>query len=260
MVAADELQFGAVMAFDNYWDHDKMAGMQGLEDSALLANNAVSAPGGVKMIDIDFLGHNSTPREASLVQHSVQHLAPQDGREAQILCDEGQQDPVYKDGSLGRLSPSHSSTPQYDIFAPVNESLDFEAALKLCGDLDRFCCTLRDREAGGMEVEGAMKMVEYTCTKAASSASTEKASTALVLAAVHKVLEICQTLVQRIGDGSSNADLLDRSFRLQRLDLALFQGFLFLKRVGQVEALKKVSELHTWIRSIMQQEQYRLIW
>jgi hypothetical protein len=229
MVAGEELQFGAIMAFDNYWDPDEMTDMQELGD-------------------VDFFTDNITPQER---------------RKPPMALNGAQQDTTHKDGALGLLTPSHSSTAQYDIFASEDESLDFDTALKLCGDLDRSYRTLRDRQVDAIEVKGIMKMVEYACTTAriaASSVSAEKASTALILAVVYKVLEICEILIRQIVDDGSKADSLDRSFRLQRLDLALFQGFMFLNHTSQVDALKKVSELHTWISSIMQQQQYQSIW
>jgi hypothetical protein len=230
MVAGEELQFGPIMALDNYWGPPEMTDMQELGD-------------------LDFLMHNTTPQER---------------RKTPMALNGVQQDTTHKDGALGLLTPSHSSTmAQYDIFASEDESLDFDTALKLCGDLDRSYRIIRDRQIDATEVKGIIKMVEYACTTAriaACSTSAEKASTALILAAVYKVLEICETLILQIVDDGSNADSLDRSFRLQRLDLALFQGFMFLNHTSQADALKKVSELHTWIGSIMQQQQYRSIW
>jgi hypothetical protein len=93
MVAADELQFGN-MAFNNYWDPEKMARIQGLGDISFLthletpaeANNIMDVQ---KLRDADFLTHNTTPRwercESLIVLDAVQHKTPPDGRKAQMV-------------------------------------------------------------------------------------------------------------------------------------------------------------------------------
>lgn len=191
------------------------------------------------------------------------HTAGQEGRDS-LTVNGVLQDRNHKDGNLGLMTPSCLSTPpRYDGFALADESLDFDTALKLCGDLDRSSRRLREGYVDTVEVKGMMEMVEHACTvarTAASSTLTEKASAALLLAAVYKVVEICEALIRQIGEDDSNADSLDRSFQLQRLDLAMFQAFMFLNHTGQVDALKKVSGLHAWISSIMQQQQYSSIW
>jgi len=268
MVAAEELQFDAFMAFDNHWNPEKMAGMKDLSSVEFIEHISMPTKGGEHIMDMpelgdaDFHSHNSAskdPYEASTVPNEVQHVQSQAERESQT-CSPLQQDRTDQ-GSLEMPTTLHSAAPPLqDMFASVTGSLDFDAALKLCGDLDRAHCTLRDRKLDAFGVKGVLKMVEYACTMAASSSSIEKASTALLLAAVYKLLEVCETLVKQIEDGSFNADVWECSFQLQRLDLALFQALHFLKRMNQVEALKKISELHTCIRSVLQQEQYQLIW
>jgi hypothetical protein len=268
MLTADEMQFDAVVAFDDYWGSDKMAGMKDLDSAEFLGHNPTPTKGGGQIMnmeefgDVDFHTYNSPPHEAgeaSIVLNTVQHRTSTEIQEIQ-LCNPAQQDRTHRD-SLGMLTPPQSTTaPQRDTFTSVAGILDFEAALKLCGNLDRSYGALRDGKSEAFEMRGIMELIEYTCATAASSSSTEKASTALLLAAVYKVLEICEIIIQQTGDGCSKADLWDCSFRLQRLDLALFQSFRLLKRMNQLDALKRVSELHACIGSTLQQELYRSMW
>jgi len=161
------------------------------------------------------------------------------------------------------LTPSQSSTPpQYDIFSAADESLDFDSALRLCGDLDRSYRTLRDGHTGTADVEGIMKTIEFACTIARMSSSSppEKASTALILAGMYKVFEICEALVQQIVHDNTSQKVLDRLFRLKRLDFALLSSYIWASVTSQSDALKKISELHTWIISILQQQEYQSIW
>ncbi|KAN0099097.1 hypothetical protein V8E51_012872 [Hyaloscypha variabilis] len=240
MLTADEMQFDAVVAFDDYWGSEKMAGMKDLDSAEFLGHNPTPTKGGGQIMnmeefgDVDFHTYNSPPHEAgeaSIVLNTVQHRTSTEIQEIQLYT-----------------------------FTSVAGILDFEAALKLCGNLDRSYGALRDGKSEAFEMRGIMELIEYTCATAASSSSTEKASTALLLAAIYKVLEICEIIIQQTGDGCSKADLWDCSFRLQRLDLALFQSFRLLKRMNQLDALKRVSELHACIGSTLQQELYRSMW
>ncbi|KAE8441692.1 hypothetical protein EG329_004565 [Mollisiaceae sp. DMI_Dod_QoI] len=230
MVTTDD--FGAIMGFDSYWDPGKMTSTQ---DSG----------------STDFLPHDNSTTQEHETQTALNEIV--------------QQDRTQQECTLGVLTPSRSSTPpQYDMFVSADESLDFDTALKLCGDLDRSYRALRGGQTSTIEAEGTMKMVEYACTTAritASTVSAEKASTrALILAALYKVFELCESLVRQVINDSPNQDALDCLFRLKRLDFALLQGYIFLNHTGQADALKRTSELHTWIVSILQQQQYQTIW
>lgn len=193
------------------------------------------------------------------------HSTMQEEHETQTTRNEtAQQCQTQQDGAVGTSTSSHPSPPpMYDISTSANETLEFDAALKLCGDLDRSYRGLRDGQTGGAEVESILKTVEYACTTArmaVSSASAERASTqALILAGMYKVFEICESLVRQMVNGNEGSRL-DRLFRLKRLDFALLQGFMFLNHIGQVEAIKKISEIHTWITSILQQQEYQALW
>lgn len=241
--STDELQYGSVMAFDNYWDAEKMTDLHDLRG-------------------VDFLGrgHDETRQEE---QHEPQH-------ESQNINNEIIQQEVAKqqqDSILGILTPSTSSTPpRFETFATTDESLDFDAALKLCSDLDRSYRALRDgqTQTSTQEVEGIIRMVEYTCATARTatfSAAAEKASTALILAAIYKVFDVIETLVRQINDMCNSAqDALERLLRMKRMDIALLQAYMFLNQMGQTDAVKKISEIHTWMDSILQQQQYQMIW
>jgi hypothetical protein len=232
MTAADELHYGSVMAFDSYWGSEKISDMEELRD-------------------LDFLAPEAESREE---EHDPQNITSN-----QILPP----DPTKQDSVLGILTPSRSSTPpRTETFAAVNESLDFDAALKLCGDLDRSYRALRDGRVSGQEVDGIVSMMEYACVTARATAflaSAEKASITLILAAIYKVFDVCETLVRQINEGS-NQDLLEALFRMKRMDLALLQAYMFLNQTGQTDAMKKISELHTWMDSILQHQRYRVIW
>lgn len=230
MIATDDLHFGTIIPFDSFWDHNKTADMADFT--------------------VDFLTN----------EH---HMIPEEQETQTTVNETVQQDRTQQSG-FGTTTPSRSSTPppRYDIPTLADGSLEFDAALKLCGDLDRSYRGLRDGQAGMAELEGIMRTVEYACSTARisiSSASGDKASTqALILAAMYKVFEICESLVRQIV--GNEGDILDRLFRLQRLDLALLQGFMFIRHTGQVDALKRISDLHTWILSILQQQEYQKIW
>lgn len=198
MLNHDELSFGAALGFDSYWDPGKMTDLQ-------------------EMRSVDFLEQSEeTGREEHELQNMNEMLQPSITKQ---------------DSVLGILTPSRSSTPPcFDTSTTSGESLDFDAALKLCGDLDRSCRALREGQLSVDEVEGVIRMVEYTCATArmsALSALAEKASTALILAALYKVFDVCETMARQIND-SSALRALECLFRLKRLDLAILQAYMFL--------------------------------
>ena len=195
---------------------------------------------------VDFLAHGNSPL--------------QEEPEAQITQNElVRRDQTQPNFTPGLLTPTNASTsPMYDIFASADEPLDFDTALKLCGDLDRSHRALRDGQTGAAELEGILKIVEFTCTTARTS-SISSAENALVLAWMFKVFELCETFISALAHDVSTENSLEDIFQLKRLDLALLQGFMFLSRVNQ-DALKKISGLHAWIESILQQPHYQAVW
>lgn len=237
--STDELHYGSVMAFDNYWDAEKMTDLHDLRG-------------------IDFLGrgHEETRQEEQVEPQNVS---------SEIIQQEVAKQ--QQESILGILTPSTSSTPpRFETFTTTDESLDFDAALKLCSDLDRSYRALRDgqTQTSAQDVEGIIRMIEYTCATARTatfSAAAEKASTALILAAIYKVFDVIETLVRQINDMCNLAqDALERLLRMKRMDIALLQAYIFLSQMGQSDAVKKISEIHTWMDSILQQQQYQMIW
>jgi len=229
-VESDKPYYDSTMPFDDLWDPHILNNMQELGN-------------------LD-----------SLAQDTALQSIHEPQKEHAQKYQEGRRDPDI----LGVLTPSQSPVPyQYESSAPADESLDFNTALKLCGDLDRSHRALRDGQAEGADMANIMSMVEFGCSiarVAASSTSLGTASSALLLAAVYKMMEVCETLIGQIVNEGAHLSLLDRLFRLQRLDLALFQVFMFLSLAGHADPVKKVSELHTLIASIFQQPQYKSIW
>jgi hypothetical protein len=233
MVTADELHFGTVITFDNYWDSEKMTASDGMRSPGFLRNT---------------------------------QEAGQEDRQTQVKVNEviSPQDLSKQNAILSMITPSQSSTPpSVPPFMKSDESLVFDATLQLCGDLDRSWRNLRDGQGSLQEVESTLRMVEYACTTARTIGlwpPSEKASTALILVAIYKVFDISETLVRQSMNDSSTQDAIDSLFQLKRIDLALLQAYMFLSHTGQVDAVKKASEIHTWIDSIFRQQRYQMIW
>jgi hypothetical protein len=117
MLTADEMQFDAVVAFDDYWGSEKMAGMKDLDSAEFLGHNPTPTKGSGQIMnmeefgDVDFHTYNSPPHEAgeaSIVLNTVQHRTSTEIQEIQ-LCNPAQQDRTHHD-SLGMLTPPQSTT------------------------------------------------------------------------------------------------------------------------------------------------------
>ncbi|KUJ13192.1 uncharacterized protein LY89DRAFT_154089 [Mollisia scopiformis] len=235
LMVADDMHFGPIIPFDTFWDNGKTTNVEHFGNVGFLTND------------------HSIIQEGHIVETAMAETV--------------EQDQTQQDCAFGAGTPSRSSTPpRYDMHTLVDEGFDFDTALRLCGDLDRSHRAFRDGRTEATQFEGIMRTVEYACTTARmsiSSASAERASIhALMVAAMYKVFDVCESIIREIlsSNNGFKQDTLDRLFRLQRLDFVLFQGFMFLHHAGQTDAMRKISELHTWILSILQEEEYKNLW
>lgn len=153
------------------------------------------------------------------------------------------------------LSPTLQTN--FDFLLPDEAAVDFDTILRLCSDLDRYCRAVREGVMASKDMEVLLKLLESTGATARSSTS-EKASNALILAALYKVFDLCEAVIRDVLNGGT--DIMDSLYRLKRLDVVLLQAKIALNRMGHEEASKKSSEIHHWIESIVKQQQYQDVW
>ena len=167
------------------------------------------------------------------------------------------------DPSLGLLTPELSISPREFVLCEINEMPTFDQALRLCSDLNQQILAHKDDRSSGRDNKEALRLVEsICCTARVTGSASDHATTALILAAICKVLEMCDIFVQKASRGVyvRGSETLGWLLLLKRLDLSLFQAKMFLDHISNSESAEKALLIHQGIESIINQQQYQSIW
>lgn len=144
------------------------------------------------------------------------------------------------------------STSAVDAAEPLN----FEAALKLCADIDQRARLLRKAPSLD-DAEAHVQALDAVCMASITiQSSTDSASRSMVLAGLYKALEICQLLFQTCvpgAVGSCHTALLRKLLLLRRLDIIVTFGKICFERMGNghVAGVREAEEMHTSIERLL---------
>lgn len=148
-------------------------------------------------------------------------------------------------------SASMSSTSCEDIPA-----LGFDAALKLCTDLDHRTRNLGDTPTIA-DAEAHMQVLDEVCMASITvQSSIDSASRSIVLAALYKALDLCHLILQACGVGTartSQGGFLRRVLVVRKLDIVVTFCKICFSRMGaeHVEGVKRAGDLHTAIERFL---------
>jgi hypothetical protein len=160
---------------------------------------------------------------------------------------------------------STSSSMSNDSPPESTTALDFDAALKLCTDLDHRARLMRDAPSLA-DAETHVQALDAVCMASITiQSSTDSASRSIVLAALYKALEMCQLLVQACvagAMGTSHTAVLRRLLVLRRLDIVVMFGKICFERMGSEHAtgVKEAEEIHTSIERFLRIDYGHRIW
>lgn len=160
-----------------------------------------------------------------------------------------------------RTPTARSSSPatpaKFDMPVTPDTTLDFKVFLQLCRDLDHCCYYIREPDYNVDKIYTVLTSMESGCAmaiKATPSSSTSYgASTALVLAALYKVFEMCEAFLRRMSgpEMAHDGHNLQVLLLLKRLDVVLLQAKIFLTRIGRWDAAEKAKQIHNWVDSLI---------
>ena len=161
-------------------------------------------------------------------------------------------------------NPSTSGTVSNDC-PKSTTALNFDAALKLCADLDHRARLMRDAPSLA-DAETHVQALDGVCMASITiQSSTNSASRSMVLAVLYKALEMCQVLVQACVAGTmgtSHTALLRRLLVLRRLDIVVMFSKICFERMGSEHAtgVKEAEEIHASIERFLRIDYGYRIW
>lgn len=144
---------------------------------------------------------------------------------------------------------------------PTN-SLEFDNALKLCADLDQRYRSVVETKCL-VDAEGHLQALDAVCMASIrTQPGLDSASRALILAALHKALEICGVLVHACGTAvrASETAVLQQLLLLKRLDIVATFARICFTRMGQDTAAKTAEEIHSSIERLLSLEYGQWAW
>ena len=135
---------------------------------------------------------------------------------------------------------------------------DYGSLLEACRRMDEHCVRpLDDANIADNDLLGTMATV---CTAASTrSQDTSKqaaATSALITAALLKVLEVSDIKIARLTERSPAASRarMEDLFALKQIDLVLLQAKVFFSQGDQYGGAQRAVELHQAIRSLIQRD------
>jgi hypothetical protein len=152
---------------------------------------------------------------------------------------------ISTSSSVSNGSPPESST-----------ALDFDAALKLCTDLDHRARLMRNAPSL-TDAEARIQALDAVCMASITvQSSTDSASRSIVLAVLYKALEMCQVLVRACVAGTmgtSHTALLRHLLVMRRLDIVVMFAKIYFERMGSEHAsgVKEAEQIHTSIERFL---------
>lgn len=167
--------------------------------------------------------------------------------------------PETPSSTLSNMAITFPSTPSH-LSENLEPGFDFSSYLQLCTNLDRQCHLLREANYSTTNLHDVLSTIGPACTTAiktiSSTSASALASSALVLAGVYKVFQICETIIRHASSGTlgPQAQTLDHLLLLKILDLALLQGKDFLTRTGHGEAAKKAGHMHCCLEMLVKEQ------
>jgi len=153
---------------------------------------------------------------------------------------------------------SHSRlTEDFDSSeSPGHATLDFEVALKLCADLDHRCREVKESNSL-FDVEEHLLVLDAVCMASVKThPGSDSATRALTLAAFHRALEMCDTLVNAryYEVNGSETTKLQQLLLLRRLDTVVTFGRICFMRMGQATEMKTAQDIHDSIERRLKTE------
>ena len=172
----------------------------------------------------------------------------------------------FQSSGSGTLTPTTSIsalTSEVDwpetvntIAGATSPELEFDLALKLCADLEHRCRSVQDTNCLA-NAEAHLQALDSVCMASIQAPpSADSASRSLILAALHKALEICGALVRACSTGARTSDsaLLQQLLLLRRLDVVVLFGRICFARMGQAAGRKTAEEIHANIEGLLRTE------
>lgn len=148
--------------------------------------------------------------------------------------------------------------------ATSSSQLDFDYALKLCTDLDRRCRLVKDPNTNCLlDAESHLQALDAVCVASIKTEpQSDSASRALVLAALHKALEVCEALVSALRSGARNSEsiMLQQLLLLRRLDIVVTFGRVCFARLGQAMGQKLAEDIHKSIELLLRVDYGQWAW
>lgn len=181
--------------------------------------------------------------------------------------DSAAKSPVIQ-GTLPYCTPSPMLSPVPKVAAmdePDRRNLTsntnkFNVTLKMCGELDVHYQSLQQSQKLVDNKHDILTAIESACSSALSTVDLSDASTcsseALVMVAILKVLDLCQSLVLHLTQHTKvrRVNELDHLFFLKRIDIALLQARIFLTYGSNMAAAEKAVQIHQSLASTLKQQ------
>ena len=170
--------------------------------------------------------------------------------------------------NMGILTPPSSSAASISSMdVPTESSLSFNEILKLCESLEQRRQLFQDPNYEVQDIPNVFNMIESVCRIAVETnpASMDQAgaSAALVLANLHKYIELCWSIVKHFSaktKQAQEAEALNHLLLLKRLDITLLQAKHAFSRMSQPAGGKKALQVHHYIENVVKQQYQSWLW
>ena len=159
-----------------------------------------------------------------------------------------------------------SSTPleiaEYGLQTPPSS---FDSILKSCGDLDRHFRSLEGLNYHIDNLYAVLNSMDSACLMSMQASpsllNSDGAFIALIVAAFHRVFEICKKIIANIWSTSMHPEQTpDMLILLKRLDLILLQAKIVLVKINNLDGAKTALQIHQWIDSCEKQRCHSWLW
>lgn len=161
--------------------------------------------------------------------------------------------PILETSSLLKLvshdGQAFSWTDTYNSPTPI----DFDAALKICADLDARCRSIQESNCL-KDTETHLAALDLVCIATIKTQpALDSASRGLIHAALHKAMEICEMLVRAVAgkSGGPESSMLIQLLLLRRLDIFVSFTKMCFAKASQTNGVKKAEEIHASIETLL---------
>ena len=171
--------------------------------------------------------------------------------------------------SMGVLTPPSSSAASITSLDSQSEGScpSFNEILKLCESLEQRNNLFRDPAYEVQDIPNIFTMVESVCRIAVDTnpalLDSAGASSALVVATLHKYIELCWSIVKHFSSKTKQAqeaEALNHLLLLKRLDITLLQAKHAFARMSHPGGGKKALQVHQYIENVVKQQYQSWLW